>query len=338
MKISDDSYAILLLCSDIATRNTDGDIKPYTTLQWSNLADRLVESRLTPSALFRVSSAEIGNLLNLSHAEIQRIERLLSRAAKLGIELSNLNNKGIFALTRFDKEYPLALKNKLRKLAPPVLYYTGNLSLFGNKGVSIVGSREIDEAASKFTEQLSKRCTDDGLNIVSGGARGVDSIAENVANRSDGTTVIVVADSLEKKIRRKETRDAIMRKQSLILSAFRPDMPFQTYVAMERNKYVYALSDFVVIISSDYNRGGTWAGATENIRNRWVPMFVRKAEQIPQGNVNLLKTENVHAITEQVINNRNVNMYEWFTSHSRDSDNIVSIRQLSLFDLAKSSG
>jgi len=324
---------MLLICSDLALKNMGDGIKSFTVLQWSKLAERLVENKLTPSALFNVSSENIKKKLNLSDDEVVRIERLLSRSGQFGIELSALNDRGIFTLTRVDKEYPVSFKNKLKKLAPPVLYYAGNLSLLNNKGISIVGSRDIDQAALKFTEQLSRRCTNDGLNIISGGARGVDSIAENIANKSDGTTVIVVADSMDNKIRNKETREVIMRKQSLILSPFRPDMPFQTYAAMERNKYVYSLSDFVVIISSDYNKGGTWAGATENIRNNWVPMFVRKADEIPQGNINLLKKENVNAITEQIFNCDKVNIYDWFVSQTMSSNDNLKPQQLSLFDL-----
>ena len=320
------------MCSDLALKNMGDEVKSFTISQWSKLAQRIVVNKLTPSALFDVSSENIKKILNLSEDEVARIERLLSRSGQFGIELSALNDNGIYTLTSFDKKYPESLNNKLKKHAPPVLFYAGNLSLLNNKGISIVGSRDIDYAALKFTEQLSRRCTNDGLNIISGGARGVDSIAENIANKSDGTTVIVVADSMEKKIRNKETREAIMKKQSLILSPFRPDMPFRAYAAMERNKYVYSLSDFVVVISSDYNKGGTWAGATENIKNNWVPMFIRKADEIPQGNINLLKKENVNAITEQIFSEDKVNIYDWFISQSYISKD-DSPEQLSLFDL-----
>ncbi|MBP7509729.1 MAG: DNA-protecting protein DprA [Prolixibacteraceae bacterium] len=333
MNISDDSYAMLLLCSDLALRNIDSKVNAYTVSQWSNLDERLIQSKLTPKVLFDVSSENIKKKLYLSDEESVRIEKLLSRAVQFSIELSALNGKGIFTMTRSDSGYPVALKNKLKRLAPPILYYSGNLSLISNKGVAIVGSRNIDEAALRFTEKLSRRCTNDRLNIVSGGARGVDSIAENVANKSDGTTVIFVADSLEKKIRQKETREAIMRKQSIILSSFRPDMPFQTYAAMERNKYVYALSDFVVIISSDYNKGGTWAGATENLKRGWVPVFVRKENEIPQGNINLLKNENVYPITQEILDNENINIFDWVTSQVKKSnkEEVIKPQQIPLF-------
>jgi DNA processing protein len=320
LNISNDSYAVLLLCSDLAMRNAGIEAKAYTVKQWSNLSRNLSRNGLVPSALFDVSSMEIRTKLSLPDAEVNRIETLLKRAGQFGIELASLNEKGIFTLTASDDDYPAALRTKLGELAPPVLYYAGSLSLLNNKGIAIVGSRDIDEDAFKFADLLSKRCISDGLNIVSGGARGVDSIAENAANNMEGSTVIVVADSLEKKIRQKETREAVMRKQAIILSAARPDMPFQTYTAMERNKYVYALSDYVVVVSSSYNEGGTWAGATENLRHGWVPLFVRKAENMPEGNSKLLDKESVFPITAEILNDKSANIFEWFTSYSKETE------------------
>ena len=38
---------------------------------------------------------------------------------------------------------------------------------------------------------------------------------------------------------------------------------------MNRNKYIYASSYGTFVVCSDYNKGGTWSGATEAIRNEW---------------------------------------------------------------------
>ena len=87
MNISNDSYAMLLLCSDLALRNIDSEVKAYTVSQWSNLAERLIQNKLTPKALFDVSSEDIKKTLYLSDEESVRIEKLLSRAGQFGIEL-----------------------------------------------------------------------------------------------------------------------------------------------------------------------------------------------------------------------------------------------------------
>jgi predicted Rossmann fold nucleotide-binding protein DprA/Smf involved in DNA uptake len=45
---------------------------------------------------------------------------------------------------------------------------------------------------------------------------------------------------------------------------------------MQRNKLIYALADASLVVSSDINKGGTWAGATEQLdKLRLVPVYVR---------------------------------------------------------------
>lgn len=58
---------------------------------------------------------------------------------------------------------------------------------------------------------------------------------------------------------------------------------------------------------------------------RWIEM--------PQGNINLLKKENVNAITEQIFNDDKVNIYDWFVSQTVNSKDNIKLQQLSLFDL-----
>ena len=60
------------------------------------------------------------------------------------------------------------------------------------------------------------------------------------------------------------------------MSAESPEVPFSVGSAMGRNKYIYCLADAALIIRSEADQGGTWAGAVENLRstNQWVPTFV----------------------------------------------------------------
>lgn len=59
------------------------------------------------------------------------------------------------------------------------------------------------------------------------------------------------------------------------MSAINSNVGFSVYSAMDRNKYIYALSNITLIVSSDYSKGGTWAYATENFKSNWVPVAVR---------------------------------------------------------------
>jgi len=83
-------------------------------------------------------------------------------------------------------------------------------------------------------------------------------------------------------------RQGLKENRLVLVTANDPRTPFTVGTAMARNKFVYCLSDWTVVIASSFNEGGTWAGATENLRNKWVPMFVRKDVDVPEGNYRLI--------------------------------------------------
>jgi predicted Rossmann fold nucleotide-binding protein DprA/Smf involved in DNA uptake len=61
---------------------------------------------------------------------------------------------------------------------------------------------------------------------------------------------------------------------------------------MQRNKYIYALADFGLVVSSGFNEGGTWSGAIEQLEKlRFTPVFVRAGDGVPEGNRQLLRRD-----------------------------------------------
>jgi predicted Rossmann fold nucleotide-binding protein DprA/Smf involved in DNA uptake len=58
---------------------------------------------------------------------------------------------------------------------------------------------------------------------------------------------------------------------------------------MGRNRLIYALAEYAIVVASDAETGGTWAGATEALRNKWVPVFVLEQDAMPEGNKLLLR-------------------------------------------------
>lgn len=60
-------------------------------------------------------------------------------------------------------------------------------------------------------------------------------------------------------------------------------------MAMARNKLIYALADFALVVASDAGKGGTWAGAEEALKAGWVPVFVVDRPDAPEGNRLLIK-------------------------------------------------
>lgn len=233
---SDNAYVTILLCSHLIK---DEEAKPFSIVEWSNLAANIINSNIKePSGLLRLSKQEIQENLLISEEKAERITILLSRGAKLAFALEELSRKGIGVVTKSDKEYPRKLKALLKKNAPPLLYYCGDISLINRDGIAIVGSRNIDKNGVKFAYDLAKKAVDENFVIFSGGARGIDTTSEQSAIENGGKVVSILADSLSQRIKKKEIREKIVKKQLLLVSANNPDAPFSAGGAMNRNKYI----------------------------------------------------------------------------------------------------
>jgi predicted Rossmann fold nucleotide-binding protein DprA/Smf involved in DNA uptake len=127
------------------------------------------------------------------------------------------------------------------------------------------------------------------LSVVSGGARGTDRIAMDGALDAGGTAAGALADSLEATARKADVRQLLLDSRLVLVTPYAPTAGFSVGAAMGRNKVIYGLADFAVVVSSDFQTGGTWAGAVEALKARWCPVFVRDGEDVPQGNRELMK-------------------------------------------------
>jgi predicted Rossmann fold nucleotide-binding protein DprA/Smf involved in DNA uptake len=108
--------------------------------------------------------------------------------------------------------------------------------------------------------------------------------------KAGGVVVGVLADSLERAALARENREALMDCQLVLISPFDPSAGFNVGHAMQRNKLIYALADASLVVNSDYEKGGTWTGAVEQLKRlRFGPLFVRSGADAPEGNLALLK-------------------------------------------------
>ncbi len=309
MQLSDDAYALVMVCSYVGL-DPKAELAPLTLKEWNTLAPKIFQSSLkTPGAMLGLSAEALQSELALSPAEAQRLAALLDRGGAVGFELESLMNAGIRIVTRADEGYPLRLKEKLKAQAPAVLFYAGELALAQNEGVAIVGSRAVDEAGADFTAKLAGLCARNRMNVVSGGAKGVDLISMKTVLENGGKCIGVMSDA--KKIHEREARQYIFEERLLLLTPFHPNVPFQIANAMSRNKVIYALADYAVVVASDFETGGTWAGATENLRKGYTPLFVRRDEGAPQGNLALLE-KNAAALNIEELEQPEVDLRELF--------------------------
>ncbi len=265
--MNQNSNAILTLCSHLCVGE---DIVPLEPKEWSVLAQKLVAVKKTPADLFSFSRNDFMALLSLSPEETERVIRLIDRSASLSFEIERYQNMGIEAVTRADTTlYPQALRKKLENSCPPIFYYAGDLSLLKRNYIGYVGSRSVSSEDIEFTTRAVQRTVKRGYGVVSGGAKGIDTISGMEALSQDSFVIEYLSDSMLKKMKNRETIQKIQNGRLLMLSVTKPDAGFNVGTAMMRNKYIYAQSEATVIVRSELNKGGTWTGANENLKHNW---------------------------------------------------------------------
>jgi predicted Rossmann fold nucleotide-binding protein DprA/Smf involved in DNA uptake len=290
MELSRDSYALILLCSNLALPVIlSSEQTPLTRKEWSGLLARIEASSLqNPGRLIGLSSDALRKALSLTPEEGDRLARLLSRAGSMALELERLEHLGIWVSTPNEEDYPRRLMEVLGERAPPVLYGAGDPSIATIEGLTIVGSRDVDEEGAGFAQELANKAASEGFCLISGGAKGVDILSLRAALEVEGKAISFFPCGLAPLIRKRDVREPILRENLLILSCVHPDAPFSVGNAMGRNRFIYALARFAAVVASAAGEGGTWAGAIENLAHRWVPLFVREEASAPEGNRKLL--------------------------------------------------
>lgn len=285
--LSTDAQATLLLTAQLPGRG-DGP-NPLTHSEYNRVAVALGENGLRPSSLLNPNDSD-RFLSSLASQTIDpdRVLQLLERGFAIGIMTEAWTNAGFWVLSRADEAYPARLRERLKAKAPILLFGCGEPALLNRGGLAIVGSRNIDESGEDFTRDIAGTAAADGIQVISGGARGVDSIAMETALERGGSVVGVLANDLAKTSRSETAREAIQDDRLCLVSPFQPDSRFEAWKAMDRNKSIYALSDWAVVVASDLRKGGTWAGAKEDLDGGWVPLFVRADTGVPKGNEALI--------------------------------------------------
>lgn len=271
--LSPDTEAILLLCGRFGSERSE-QASPLTQKEYEALTRWLLERKLRPADLLNADSSLLAELVQ-AKLDQAKVSALLRRGTALALAMEKWRRSGLWVLSRSDSAYPKRLKKKLGQSAPPLLYGAGDPELLNNGGVAIVGSRDVSEPGLSFTRDLAQACVRDGIGVVSGGAKGVDAAAMQACGEAGGIVIgILAADLLRSSVNR-QNRQGIQEGKLVLISPFNPEAGFNAGNAMARNRYIYALADVAVVVDSAEGEGGTWAGAIEDIRHEWTPLYVR---------------------------------------------------------------
>jgi len=125
------------------------------------------------------------------------VRAITGRRSRIDIdrEMEYLSRNNIGVLTYHDPEYPVRLKQISD--FPPVLFVKGALPYRDEPVLAVVGTRLPSNYGKEVTRDLTRGAVKNGLVVVSGLARGVDSIAHQATIEAEGRTVAVCATGLD---------------------------------------------------------------------------------------------------------------------------------------------
>ena len=223
-------------------------------------------------------------------------------------EYEDVLKKNIHIITLGSKNYPQMLLDNLGNDSPPVIFSGGKIDLLNSDGLSIVGSRNVCKDGIEYTKKLSKNLSNEGFNIISGYAKGVDSLSHLSSLENDGTTTFVLSYGINRFKKKKEFKDKKWTGHILAVSEFLPNDDWSPSRAMIRNKTIIGLSKAVIVIQSGPekdkkgNMSGTFNSGQLAIKYN-VPTFVVNPSIVEnaKGNHELLKLGGIEIDNENAI-------------------------------------
>ena len=214
----------------------------------------LSSEQLELEDLFSPDSAELFQRCKLPGDFAARVETDFEEAERLRQELEE---QCIRMLVLGRAGYPSRLIDVLGEASPPVLFVHGDTDLWEQPAVAICGSRRVSQQGSNTTSNLAAQLAQQGINIVSGYAAGVDQAAHGSAIEAGGATTLVLPTGLLRFNMTDILDAAATDDRLLVISEFHPMSPWSTWNAMQRNKTIIGLVDAAIIVEPATS-GGTY--------------------------------------------------------------------------------
>jgi DNA processing protein len=228
-----------------------------------------------PSAVLRASVRDLAGVEGISRKIAQTMTQFIRShkfdAAKSYAEkqLSRMNRTNGRLLTYWDRDFP----DLMRKIydPPPFFFLRGELKEADADAVAIVGTRTPSSYGAAMAEKFARELVETGITVVSGLARGVDTIAHGTALKAGGRTLAVIGSGLDV-CYPPENRHLFENvcKCGAVLSEFEMGAKPDAVNFPRRNRIISGLSLGVVIIETDVTGGAMITANTALDQNREV--------------------------------------------------------------------
>lgn len=253
------------------------------------IAEELEEHQIQPEKLSlnsRELSSQCPELANIINGKIRAED-----SKRIYDEYQTLKRSEITILHPSQPDFPRHLLE-----ISPILFLKGQHKLLASDGIAIVGSRNVSDRGGKIAKKIASGLAGEGMNVISGYAKGVDSTAHLAALEAEGTTTLVLPYGINELRQKREFKKYNWKQDVLAISQFSPDAKWLARNAMVRNKLICALSKAVIVIESGPERDaeGKMSGTFDTGKTALdmkLPLFVVNPtcfENPPKGNADLI--------------------------------------------------
>lgn len=162
-------------------------------------------------------------------------------------------HNGVQILAYTGTDYPQSLQNLSDK--PLVLYVKGELPQ-ANYALAIVGSRRCTEYGVRAAACFAQAMTREGIPIISGGAKGIDTAAHEACLQAGGTTVAVLGCGLDIVYPSENAKlFARISEQGALVTEYPPGVPPAAANFPARNRIIVGLSQAVLVAEAGKRSG-----------------------------------------------------------------------------------
>ncbi len=197
-----------------------------------------------------------------------------------------------------DKHKYLQILGSIAKV-PKHIFFVGTLPDERIPSVAIVGTRKPTPYGKEVAHTLAFDLAQRGIVVVSGLALGIDAIAHRATLEASGTTIAVLANSVDHIYPRthQSLAEQIIQQGGAILSEYEPPTDAREFQFLARNRIVSGLADAIIIVEAAA-RSGTLSTAAHALEQGKEVFVVPGNITSPQSaGCNALLKQGAHPIT-----------------------------------------
>lgn len=154
-----------------------------------------------------------------------------------------------------DAIYP----KELRKIKnpPKSLYVKGNIKLLDTPCIAIIGTRECTQYGERMAKKFSRELSIQGITIISGMAKGIDSFAHIGSIETTGNTIAVLPSGLNNIYPEENIKlyKDIIKNNGLIVTEYEENEKENSKRFLERNRIVSGIAIGTLVIEGGYRSG-----------------------------------------------------------------------------------